>query len=102
MALTKGTTDEELFYDTPKLDTHNFDGYNGFLTSPAVGYFGPNYVYAAAHKLISSTSALNSIVLAVCKVAALVRYCINGLSTLNRLVDIKKLRKLFILKPEKL
>ena len=66
----------------------------------AVGTFGPNYVYAAARQLIDSISAVTCIVLTVCTVAALVRYCINGLSGRNSPVDAKNIQKLCFFKSD--
>ena len=53
-AFTKGSMDDKLFYEVPKLDTRGFDNYNGFSTLPAVGHFGPNYVYAVSRQMIAS------------------------------------------------
>ena len=100
MTFPKGATDDELFYDIPKLDTRYFDNYNSFSTSPSVGHFGTNYVYAAMRQLISSISAITDTLPDVCTVAALVCYCINGISVCNRPVDVKKLRKFFIFNPD--
>ena len=98
VAFTKGTTDED-FYDTPGIYSRKFDDYNGFSTSPAVGTFGPNYVYAAAGQLIYSVSNITAIVPAVCTVFALVCYWINGLSIRNHTVDVNKMSKLFLFNP---
>ena len=95
MAFTKGATDNELFFNIPELDTHKFDNYDGFSTSLLVGPFGPNYIYATTHHLISSSLSIAAIIPAVYTINYLVRYCINGLSGRNHPVDVKKLQKFF-------
>ena len=62
MAFTNSATDNELLFDIPELDTRKFDNYDRFSTSPEVGPFGPNYVYATTHHLISSSSSITIIV----------------------------------------
>ena len=62
MALTNSATDDELIFDIPELDIRKFDNYDGFSTSPKVVPFGPNYVYAITHHLISSSSSITTIV----------------------------------------
>ena len=100
LAFTKGATYDELFYKVPETDTHNFDNYNGFSNSPAIFSFGLNYVYAPARQVIASISAFTDIVTTVCYVAALVRYCTNGISVYNIPVEVKKLKKIFLFNPD--
>lgn len=100
VAFTKGVTDNEFFYESPQLDTLEFNYYNGFSTSLAVGPFGPNHVYAKTRWTIVSISAVTDIVTTVCTVSALVCHYINGLSSRNGPVDVKKLRNLFPFKPD--
>ena len=71
---TKGATDEKLFYDISKLDTHEFDEYKVFSTSPSVSPFDTNYVYSYTRKLIYIVSSITAILLSVCAVVTLVRY----------------------------
>ena len=89
-----------IFYDIPEIYTCKFDGYNGFSTSPVVDVFGPNRVYAVVSNIISRVSDINAIIPSVCTVAALVCYIVNVLSGRNRPVYVKKLRNLFLFKPD--
>ena len=100
MAFTKGDTDDELFFDIPELDTHEFDNYDGFSTYPAVGHFLSNYIYATTHHLISISSSIAAIIPALCTIASLFQYCINGLSWRNCHVDVKKLHNFLLFKPD--
>ena len=65
------------------------------MTSPAVGPFGPNYLYAAASQIISRISYVAAISATACIVDSLVRYFINILSVHNCPIDVKKLQKFF-------
>ena len=96
MASTKGVTENELFFDIPEIYTHTFDHYDSFYTSPAVGTFEPNYVYATTHHLISSSSSIATIVPSAYTIDSLVRYFINGLSGRNYLVNVNKIMRLFL------
>ena len=95
-----GAMEDELFYEVPDLDTHEFDNYDSFWTSPAFGPFDPNYVYAAMRQLISSISYITYIVPGFCTVPDLLCYWINGIYVRNCPVDVNKPRKLFIFNPE--
>ena len=100
VAFTKDTTDNEILFDIPKLDTRKLDSYDGLSTSPAVYPFGPNYIYDTIHHLISRSSSINTTIPPAYTIASLVRYCINGLSIRNRHICVKKLCKLFLFKPD--
>ena len=100
MAFTKGATDDGIFFNIPELDTHKFDNHDGFSTSPAVGPFGPNYIYATTHHLISSSLSIAAIIPAVYTITSLVHYYINGLSGQNHPVDVKMLHTFFLFKPD--
>ena len=62
VALTKGSTKDELFFDIYEIDTRKFDKYDILSTSPAVGPFGPNYVYDTTHQLIYNSLSIVTIV----------------------------------------
>ena len=79
VAFTKVATDDEFFFVIPKLDTYEFDNYDGFSTSLAVGPFGPNYIYATTNYLISSSFSISKITHYTYTIDSFVRYCINGL-----------------------
>ena len=76
------------------MNTHEFDNYDGFSSSTTVSPFDPNYVYATTHNLISISLSIAAILPAAYIIDLLVRYCINGLSSRNRPMDDKKLRRL--------
>ena len=76
------------------MNTHEFDNYDGFSSSTTVSPFDPNYVYATTHNLISRSLSIAAILPAAYIIDLLVRYCINGLSSRNRPMDDKKLRRL--------
>ena len=98
VAFTKGTTGDEFFYNIPELDTRNFENCKVFYTSPAAGTSGLNYVYAAIHQLLYSSSSIVEIVPAVYTIASLVCYCINGIYGHNLPEDMKKLKRFLIFK----
>ena len=100
MAFTKGATDNELLFDIIEIDTRKFDNYDGLYKSPEVVPFGPKYVYATTHNIISSSSSITTIVTYDYKIASLVCYCINGLSGRNHPVNVTKLRRYFLFKPD--
>ena len=100
VAFTKGATDDELLFNIPELDTQKFYNYDGFSIYTVVGPFVPNYIYATKHHWIYRYLSIAAIIPAVYTIASLVRYCINGLSGRNRLVDVKKLHKFFLFKPD--
>ena len=99
VAFAKGSTEDKIFLDIPELDTHKFDNYDGFYTSPSVSPFGPRYVYTTTHPLISSSSSIAAILPAAYIITPLVRYCINGIYSRKWYLDIKKPRRLFLFKP---
>ena len=92
VAFTKGATDNELFFNIMELDTCKFDNYEIFSTSTAAEHFGPNYISATTHHLISSSSYIAAILPAAYTVDFFFRNWINGLSGLNRPVNAKKMR----------
>ena len=96
MAFAKGANSDELFYVIPELNTRKVDNYNGFYTSPAVGPFGTNYIYATTNHLIYRPLSISVIIPATYIITSLVRYFINGLSGRNCLVDVNKLRSFFL------
>ena len=100
MAFTKGATEDEFFFDILELNIRGFDKYDGLSISPEVGPYVTNYVYAATHHLISRSLSIAAIIPAACTIAYLVWYCINGLSRSNCPVDVKKLSKFFLFKPD--
>ena len=100
MAFNKGNTENGLFFDIPELDTSKLDNYDGFYIPPAVGPFGPSYIYATTHHLIYISLYIAAILPAAYTIASLVCYCINGLYIRNCPVDVKKLRKFFLLEPD--
>ena len=100
MAFTKFPIDDELLFGIPELDTHEFENYYGFSKYLAVGPFGPRYIYDTTRHLISISLYITTILGSEYTVASLVRYCINSLSRRNRPVDIKKLSKFFLFKPD--
>ena len=67
---------------------------------PAVVPFGPNYIYATIHHLIYRSLSISAIIPVAYTTTYLVRYCTNGLSGRNRPVDVKKLRKFSLFKPD--
>ena len=87
-------------YEVPELNTHEFDDYNGFSTPTAISTFGPNYFYTAARQNISSISAVTYVVLTVCTISALVYYYMNGLFRRNGPMNVKKIQKSFLSKPD--
>ena len=62
MAFNKGATPDEFFFGIPELDTHKFDKYDRFYTSPAVSPYEPNYIYANTHHLISISLSIAAFV----------------------------------------
>ena len=100
VAFTKGATDNKLLFDIPELDTQKIDNYDGFSTSSELGPFAPNYVYATTNHLIDSSLFITKIIPAAYTIAILVLYCINGISRRNFPVDVKKLRRFFLFKPD--
>ena len=100
MAFSKGDTRDEFFSDIPELNTRELDNYDSFSISSAVVPFGPKYIHATTNHLISSSLSIATIVPAACTIDFLVCYFINGLYGRNCTVDIKKLRKFFLFKPE--
>ena len=100
VAFSKGDTRDEFFSDIPELNTRELDNYDSFSISSAVVPFGPKYIHATKNHLISSSLSITTIVPAAYTIDFLVCYFINGLSGRNCTVDIKKLRKFFLFKPE--
>ena len=96
VAFTKDSTDDKLLFDIPKLETRKFDKYDGFYTSPAVGPYGPNYVYATTHQLIYRPLYMSAIVITAYTIASLVHYFINGLSGRKPPVDVKRLERFLL------
>ena len=100
VTFTKGATYDYFFYKVTEIDTHEFDDYNGFSNSRAMGRFGTNYVYVAAREIISIISAVTAIVPTVFSVTDFVHYYSHGLSGHNIPVEVKKFTLLFLFKPE--
>ena len=100
VVFTKGTTNDELIFDIPYIDSQKFDNYDGFSTCPLVGPFVPNYVYATTHNLISNSSSISAIVPKAYTIALLVCYSINVLSVRNCPADVNKLRRFFLFNPD--
>ena len=71
MIFTKGATGGEFFFGISELDTRKFDNYEGFSTSPSVGPFGPNHVYATKHHLISISLSISTILPTAYSIASL-------------------------------
>ena len=102
MAFTKGATYDEFSFEITELSTRKFDNYDSFSTYPSVGPFGPNYLYAITHHLISVSLSVAAIIPAAYIIASLFRCFINGLSGRNRPVDVNKRKRIFLFNPDNL
>ena len=100
VVFTKGTTNDELIFDIPYIDSQKFDNYDGFSTCPLVGPFVPNYVYATTHDLISNSSSISAVASEAYTIASLVCYSFNVFSGHNLPADVNKLRRFFLLNPD--
>ena len=100
MAFTKGATSDEFFFGIPELDTRKFDNYDGFYTSPAVSRYESNHIYANTHHLIYISLSIAAFVPVAYTIASFSHYFINGLSGHNLQVDVNKISRFILFKPD--